>query len=434
MLREIPELLSKYRGMARHLLVDEYQDINAAQFELIWILSEGQRDGLFVVGDDDQSIYSWRGGSPSYIREFRRYFGRDAVVAPLSKSYRCHRHILEGAMNIVKTYAPARLSKGDFKYRVEDGPTIKIHNVPSDEKEAKAIKKIIEESIPAEDVLVLYPQRQYGNEIAAQLRASQIQFSAPVNIPGAGMPLIAHIANWLSNPTDNLSFRRLIEAYFQNPKSGIPSSRVRKPDKKEQRENAYGKVASLWDAVVSGRTGSLWESLQTSKATDGLPEAIDAVFRNLREVFSTKADVAEFVSSIARDLVPWKTINDYLEEVSAWVEYGSQPGIMGADADVRLMTLQAAKGLEAKVVCVVGVEEGTIPKSGEPATILEQSRLLYVSMTRAVNELHLFHARKRSSDVVLRNVFKDSGPPDIRPSQFLNAIPTEHFERVFHKY
>jgi superfamily I DNA/RNA helicase len=150
-LKEKSGLITKYRALTRHLLIDEYQDINAAQFELISLLSEGQRDGLFVVGDDDQSIYSWRGGSPAFIRNFGEYFGSnaDAKVVELLESFRCHRHILEGAMAVVQKYDSERSSKGQFEYKMGDGPKIQIHNVPSDEKEAEIVRKIIQRVIPS---------------------------------------------------------------------------------------------------------------------------------------------------------------------------------------------------------------------------------------------------------------------------------------------
>ena len=97
------------------------------------------------------------------------------------------------------------------------------------------------------------------------------------------------------------------------------------------------------------------------------------------------------------------------------------------------MSVQGAKGLQAKVVCVVGLEEGALPRSSDEASLAEQSRLLYVSMTRAINELHLFHARKRSGAVVHRNIYRGSGPPDIKPSRFFDVIPKEHCEFAYHK-
>lgn len=432
-LEDRPDLLAKYRASARHLLVDEYQDINAAQFELISVLSEGQRDGLFVVGDDDQSIYSWRGGSPVFIRSFEEHFGSEATVAPLRKSFRCHKHILDGAMAIVRAYDTERRPKGNFRYKVEDGLKIQIHNVPSDEKEAKEVRKIIERVLPSQDVLVLFPQIQYSKAIAAELRRHRIPFSAPVSIPWTGMPLIASLATWLTDPMDNLSFRRCLEAYLNSPGSAVPSARVKRPEKREQRETAFGRVSRLWNELLTGKSRSLWTALDDRKGTDPLLKSAHEVFTSLTGLHDSRGDLAAFAACLARELAPWRTIPEFLEEVTTWVEDASQLRAAGTGSDVRLMTLEGAKGLQAKVVCVVGLEEGTLRRSNDDASLAEQSRLLFVSMTRAINELHLFHARKRSGAVVHRNIYKGSGPPDIKPSRFLNVIPKEHSTSVFHR-
>ena len=105
-----PDLLIKYQSQCKHLLVDEYQDINDAQFQLIKLLTKGQREGLFVVGDDDQSIYSWRGGSPEFIRRFEDDFGDNATVELLQVSFRCHRHVLEGSTCVVSKFDSNRLT------------------------------------------------------------------------------------------------------------------------------------------------------------------------------------------------------------------------------------------------------------------------------------------------------------------------------------
>lgn len=436
MLKDNLDLLAKYRVSGRHLLVDEYQDINAAQFELISLLSESQRDGLFVVGDDDQSIYSWRGGSPAFIRGFREHFGSEAKVEPLLMSFRSHKHILEGAMAIVKKYDKGRLPKGQFEYKPADGPKIKIHNVPSDEKEAQVVRQIIQRVLPSQDVLVLFPQKQYSMAIATELRAHQIPFSAPVNIPGTGLPLIATAALWLDNPADNLSFRRCLEAYLDSPASPIPWGKARKPEKREQREAAFENISHLWNKLISGDSANLWEALQNRTAAHSLLASAHGVFSNLMELYRSGKDLGTFSSCLAHEIAPWRSVPDFLEEVTTWVDYASQQGGAGAIGNVRLMTFQGAKGLEAKVVIVIGLEEGSMPRkeaNEDQEVLAEQSRLLFVSMTRAVNELHLFHARKRSGAVVLRSIYKEEGPPDIKPSRFLAAIPKEHCDLVYHQ-
>ncbi len=258
-LKDNPEALEECRASARHLLVDEYQDINAAQFELISLLSEGQRQGLFVVGDDDQSIYSWRGGSAEFIRRFEDDFGAEAKVVPLLKSFRCHRHILEGATRIVEHFDPQRLAKGDFTYEVEAGPKIFIHSAPSDRREAQEIRRIIQRVLPSQDVLVLFPRRQFSSAILDELRSHQIPFSAPITFPGAGMPLIKTLSSWLSDPSDSLSFRRCVQAYLDSPASGVPSKKVRKEEKREQREAAFATIAQLWKTVLAKIQGQTTE-------------------------------------------------------------------------------------------------------------------------------------------------------------------------------
>jgi len=428
-LKNNPDVLAKYRALTRHLLVDEYQDINAAQFELIRLLSDGQRDGLFVVGDDDQSIYSWRGGSPEYIRRFRDDFSPDARVVPLSESFRCHRHVLEGAIAVVERFDRGRLPKGPFQYKIADGPKIVIHNAPSDAKEAKLVRRIVEDALPSRDVLVLFPTRLFLRAIAQEVRAAQIPFSAPLSLPGTGLPLVSVLGAWLADPSDSLSFRRCLEAFLHSPAAGLPSSKVSNTDKVQQREAAFRVISSLWQMLLDGRVPSLWDALIRAKHTHEVTRSAWTAFSRLLELYVSEGDVEPFTAEVSKVLSPWRKIPHFLEEAASWVELASQGHGSGQAASVRLMTFQGAKGLEAEVVCVIGLEDGVIQRGG--ADIAEQARLLYVSMTRAIDELHLFHARKRSGGVVLRDQYK-SGAPDTSRSRFLDAIPAEHSEIRFH--
>lgn len=173
-LKSKPEILADYKKKCTHLLIDEYQDINAGQFELIRLLTEGQVDGLFAVGDDDQSIYSWRGGTPKYIRRFKRYYGKDAQIVPLLKSYRCPKFILESALSVVESHDKNRLEKGEFEYENKIDGKIKIHNVASDKKEALLVKSIIKRSLPSKKVLVLIPGRRFGTILVDFLKQSNL--------------------------------------------------------------------------------------------------------------------------------------------------------------------------------------------------------------------------------------------------------------------
>jgi DNA helicase-2/ATP-dependent DNA helicase PcrA len=433
LLRENPDLLAKHQVQCRHLLVDEYQDINAAQFDLIFLLSEGQRNGLFVVGDDDQSIYSWRGGSPEFIRNFRDNFGEKAQIQQLNKSFRCHKHILHGSLSIVKYFDPHRLPKDDFDYNTEEGPKIKVHNAPSDRQEAAIVRAIVARALPSLNVLILFPHRGFAKSVVQELRNARISFSAPLTLPGEGLPLISILSKWLRNNHDSLAFREILESFMDNPSIGIPSKKARREDKKEERKSAFKKISFLWEHIIKGEADSLWASLENEVKNDKLYSLIFSEFSALISLFKNNDDLASFVAQINRTLAPWKLTQSFLDEVDTWVEASAQWTGPSQGSDVQLMTLQGAKGLEANVVCVIGLEDGILPRTdSDEHSMAEQSRLMYVSMTRAIEELHLFHARRRSSSLIFRNPYKKGTKPDIRRSSFIDHIPDEHHEVIYH--
>ncbi len=361
-LRHGPELLKSYRSAAIHLLVDEYQDINEAQYDLIRLLSETNETGLFVVGDDDQSIYSWRGGSPNHIRNFRKESGDPARVVPLVESHRCHRHILEGAMGIVDRYDPKRIGKAQFEYRIAEGPKIQIHNTPSDEKEAARIRRVVEQALPSRDVLILFPSRQFSQAIVRELRSHRIPFTAQLASPGSGLPLLATLSRWLEAPSDSLSLRRCVEAILQSPPLHVPSAQVRTQAKIQQREAALGLVSELWRLILDGKARSLWEAIEISESRHTLYGSMKAALQALLDHSGDRNGTEHFLGVMARHLVPWKRVPDFLSEVGSWVQALEDSSQFGATSSVRLMTFQAVKGLEANVVCVLGLEEGSCPQ------------------------------------------------------------------------
>jgi superfamily I DNA/RNA helicase len=281
-------------------------------------------------------------------------------------------------------------------------------------------------------VLVLFPHKKFSIAIAKELRSNRIPFAATLSVPGRGLPLVSAVASWLANQSNSVWFRQCLEAFLDSPASGIPSSRARKRDKKADREAAFRQIALLWNQVLSGTAASLWESLAATKEEHAILSAAWAAFTRLAELHDNGTDIEAFSAHLANYFSPWRRVRDLMDEASSWVELASQWDTYGHNSGVRLMTLQGAKGLEAKVVCVVGLQEGVIPKESDD-DLAEQSRLLFVSMTRAINELHLFYARKRSSKVMLRTVYKKGTQPDLQPSRFLNAIPQGHCRTVFHR-
>ena len=430
-LREDEKLLSKYQKKAKDLLIDEYQDINSAQFELIKLLTKGQLEGLFAVGDDDQSIYSWRGGSPEFIRDFEDHFGKEAEVLPLTHSYRCNRNILEGARAIVKKYDKERKRKGRFTYEQSTGSKIFVHNVPSDKREARIVVRIIQEALPSKRVLVLVPRRAFASHIIKRLRQLRIEYIAPEPLPGEGLPSFARLAVWLNDEDDSIALRDCMENMLNSKALGVPSRRVRRTEKKEQRERAFSMVSRLWDTPLNKGT-TLWNSLESNYNSFKLLISIHQICSELKS--ADKKDVPEFLKVAATYLEPWAKTDSLMEEMAAWVNRYALGRGSGPAGSLRIMTLEGAKGLEADVVCVMGMEDGAIPNEMPGSRGLDEySRLMYVSMTRAKGELHLFHSRKRSGAVSFQQLDHKGGSHTLKPSRFLDDIPDNYKKPVYHK-
>ncbi len=190
--------------------------------------------------------------------------------------------------------------------------------------------------------------------------------------------------------------------------------------------------SELRRTIVFGEWTLLWKSLKDSFTDTTIVEQGKETFSEIVELSQTNS-TAPFASHVIDTLGVWKKPSTLLEESTAWVSFFERSSPQDQGADVRIMTFQGAKGLEARVVCVLGVEEGTLPRSDDdPDHIAEDSRLFYVSATRAIDELHLFHARTRSGGIVFRNIYTPGGLPDLKPSRFLVQIDREHKEEKYH--
>ena len=144
LLAEQKEFATDFRKKTRYLLIDEYQDINEAQCDFIRLLSKDQEDGVFAVGDDDQSIYSFRGGDPKYIKNFESYFNQNPRIGRLSVSWRCPEHIALGARTVVENYYSDRAEKPPLTISDDISINVKIvvHNLPSEIYESNTVAKI----------------------------------------------------------------------------------------------------------------------------------------------------------------------------------------------------------------------------------------------------------------------------------------------------
>lgn len=423
-------LLAEYRSRCRHLLVDEHQDINAGQFRLISLLSEGQRDGLFAVGDDDQSIYSWRGGSPEFVRRFQEDFGAECKVEPLLHSYRCPEAILESATKVVKTYDPAYSQKGEFTYGAPGAEKVVVHTVPSAKREAIEVRRIAERAWPAREVLILIPHRGFLFFIAQELQSARIQYVGPETLGGQGFPMLERLGAWLHDETDSLALRECMEAVLNGSRLGLPSPRVRKAERIAERDQAFSQVSRLWQEVVAeGRP--LWDCLRSHRGDHEIPGRLCDDLERLRA--AGQESPAALAAAAVERLEPWRNTEDMLGEIEGWVRRSPADVGLSSPGMVRIMTFQGAKGLEADVVCALGFEEGVHPRKGVTgARLAEAARLTYVVMTRAKSELHLFYAKQRPAWMAFQSAHSADGAHTFKRSRFLEALPKAYVESVYH--
>lgn len=419
-------ILNIYKKKTKHLLVDEYQDINHAQFEFIKLLAKGQEEGLFCVGDDDQSIYGFRGGSPHFIRNFEKDFN-DAKVRSLRVCHRCPPSIFKGALEVVKEFNPKRLPKPIPTFKKSDRKVI-FYDVPSQNKEAQMIAKIVKDALPSKGVLILIPHRGFAGPIKKALRYWRINFRCKTDVDGSGINLLDILRIWREDKSDNFALRRCIQAIADSGKFNIPPAGVRRPERKREREAVLREISGCWDNVIKKGIcyfESLKESAKKDEVIREIVEALDAICN-----FS-KDDTGDFLKLVIDLLKPWVDMNGALVEISKFLEEIKSQDI-GGSGIVRILTIQQAKGLGEDVVIIVGLDEMVFPRKNiSQAEEQEASRLFYVSMTRARAELYLFHARTREAAITFLTPPGGQGYNILKKSPFIDHIPAQFIDKKY---
>lgn len=407
--KESDETRRKWQRQFVHIMIDEYQDTNAAQYAIVKSLV-GPNRNICVVGDDWQSIYSWRGADFTNILNFERDFP-GALVVKLEQNYRSTGAILEAAHNVISK----NKERTDKKLWTAAGPgaPVQVHELYDENEEARLVASRIQAQIgiaarKADDFAVLYRT----NAMSYTLERALLQARVPYQIIGGVRfydrkeikDVIAYV-RLLYQPNDRMSFSRIANV----PARGLGASsmerfltwqsatgldiltalmRVHEADGLTPRaKNSFQKLGELLGGLqeVDEEPSLLIERLLERTGyleyiRDGSPQADD------RE---------ENLSSLVSDAKTFASLPDFLQEVALM----SSVDESGQEASVTLMTLHAAKGLEFPVVFMVGMEEGIFPharvnESG-PSELEEERRLCYVGMTRAREELHLTYAASR---------------------------------------
>ncbi len=412
LLREVPAVRSRYQQQFKHILIDEYQDTNAAQYAIVKSLVNPDKN-ICVVGDDWQSIYSWRGADFKNILNFERDF-KGALVVKLEQNYRSTESILEAAHNVITK----NVERTDKKLWTDagKGAPIEIQAVYDEAEEAFAVASRInaQTSIGArgyQDFAVLYRT----NAQSFAFERAFLQHRIPYQIVGgvrfydrAEIKDIVAYLRLLYQPNDRMSFSRIVNV----PKRGVGAASFEKFIA-WQAGSGMDIISSLVNAEQTSSLTprakialvALGEKLRTLQAmvesganpSEIIERLVDAVnYRDhILDGTPQAEDREENVGVLVSDAKSFASLPDFLEEVALM----SSADTVTNEPKVTLMTLHAAKGLEFPVVFMVGMEDGLFPSSRAleegPKQLEEERRLCYVGMTRAREELHLSYAQSR---------------------------------------
>ena len=452
-----------YQQRFRFILVDEFQDTNRLQYKWLKLLGGfdplGRREYhgncIFAVGDDDQSIYAFRGAHVGNMTDFKNEFQIDEVVK-LEQNYRSFGHILNAANELI-AHNEDRLGK-DLWTDAGDGEKIKVYRADDDRLEADYCLSTIREAImngtKRDEIAILYRSNAQSRVLEKELVAAGIPYKVYGGLRFFDRAEIKNALAYLrliENPKDDTAFLRVVNF----PIRGIGAKSI------ETLQLLAGeRQISLYEAAqqVEGSAGTklrtftdLIDSMRFEYSCLPLPELIEAVndrsgivahykkdkegqdrLDNLDELQSAAKAylVEEGIAVDARaDQIEVDAEEDEMSSLAGFLshaalEAGDNQAQSGEDA-VQLMTVHAAKGLEFDVVFITGVEDGLFPhanSSNDELALSEERRLMYVAITRARKQLHMTFALRR----MLRGQYMDSGP-----SQFLREIDESHLNRLY---
>lgn len=448
LLRDNPAILTHYRERFQAILVDEFQDTNTIQYAWIRLLA-GKHAAVMAVGDDDQSIYGWRGAKVENIQQFSRDFDNTLIIR-LEQNYRSTATILEAANTLI-TNNNSRMGK-DLWTAGSAGEKILVYSAFNELDEARyvadRILMEINQGSSADEMAVLYRSNAQSRVIEEALLRQGIAYRIYGGVRFFDRAEVKDCLAYLRllvNTNDDTAFDRVVN---------FPTRGIGEKTLDDVRQLARTQECSLWDAAkallqsgdMAQRAGSallkfieLIETLRSKTLAMELDEQLSAViqFSGLYAHFSKiKGDksesrldnIQELINAAKQFRYEQDEEEDELPLVNAFLAHASlEAGELQAEEHeryVHLMTLHSAKGLEFPLVFLVGMEEGVFPGKqslDEPGRLEEERRLCYVGMTRAMRKLVISHAEVRR--LYGREEYH-------KPSRFLRELPKELLEEV----
>ncbi len=403
-----PDVLDKYARRFEYILVDEFQDTNRVQYNLVKMLASVHKN-VFAVGDEDQCIYSWRGANFQNIFNFKKDF-EGARTYKLERNYRSTNEIISVANNVIK-HNSSRLDKNMWTDK-NGGEKPTLYNAYDERDEAlyvaKTISSLKSEGYDYDDIAVLMRM----NSLSRSVEEALLSYNIPHRIFGgfkfyerAEIKNIVAYLRLFVNPKDDISFARIINF----PKRGIGDGTLAKLGELNKNcsllENCIGeeiKTSALYKKFQPFAEAFNNVKLKSQKPLSSFVEEVlnefnvrDSYNQNIEEDVDKIMNIDQFVASVKEfeALNPDAGLNEFLENITL----SSENDEIGQGGAVTIATVHAVKGLEFKVVFVIGLEEGIFPIKRATSTmdIEEERRLMYVALTRAEERLFLSHASKR---------------------------------------
>ena len=428
-----PELAAGWRERLRYLLVDECQDTNGAQYRLLKQLA-GPRGQMTCVGDDDQSIYAWRGAQPENLELLAQDYPALKVIK-LEQNYRCSGRILRCANTLIEKNPHKHLKQLWSQHG--DGEPVRVWQSRNNEHEAERVAAEIHylhqaKEIPWGEFAILFRGNHQSRPLEKALQLLRIPYHLTGGTAFLDRSEVKDLLSWLrvlANPDDDTAFLRAIAA----PKREVGATTLEKLAQMAQ-------TAGMPMSRAAGQVGFLKQL--TPRAAAGLDEfsrIVDSLRDDARRltpaelvpVLAERSGLLGMIRSQCKDEAGFQRRKANLEELASWFEgaRGGGPGELAAqlallsNADrgepgnaVRLMSLHAAKGLEFRTVFVVGCEDGNLPHEAalEEGGLEEERRLMYVGITRAKERLYLSHSAE---------VKRWGAVEHLLPSRFLDELP-----------
>ena len=451
--KNFPEVLQKYQQKYRYVLVDEYQDTNRAQFDLVQQISSATRN-ICVVGDEDQSIYSWRGADIRNILDYEIVFP-EAKIIKLEQNYRSSKKIIEAASQVIARNV-ARKGKNMWTDN-DDGDEIQIVECRDDRAEAEyvatQIKKLAKDGVSLKDVAIFYRNNAHSRTIEDALRKEKFPYRVVAGIKFYDRKEVKDMISYMRvvvNKKDSLALTRVINT----PARGVGTTSLRKLE-----DEAVRLGLSLFELIekIAEDTSEFKHLSLSGKVLSALKQFVQLIqevqvleAQNLSPTFSYEKLLNEsgYHEYLRADksyegAARLENLEELMSAIKQYEESETEPNLVkflenitldtstseeGYQDQISLMTVHGSKGLEYHYVFLIGIEENIFPsfKSLEvgPTALEEERRLFYVAMTRAMKKLTITFAQGR----MLWGSLKFNGP-----SQFLYEIPSTYYKWDFYQ-